>query len=126
MQSLCDPVAAHPAFWSRWAVMTAASIGAGKAGGYARYLESKTLEPELGDYYLSPTGEPTQVPGRWLATPSWLVSEGNGHELTQLCGSRQRRRNLLKRGIRRAGSDSAEESRGACMGRACPVPVRDT
>jgi hypothetical protein len=32
--------------------MTAASIGAGKAGGYARYLESKTIAPERGDYYL--------------------------------------------------------------------------
>ncbi|HTZ87274.1 MAG TPA: hypothetical protein VMB05_11465 [Solirubrobacteraceae bacterium] len=39
--------------------MTAASIGASKAAGYARYLESKTIEPERGDYYLSPTGEPT-------------------------------------------------------------------
>jgi hypothetical protein len=27
--------------------MTADAIGAGKAGGYARYLESKTIEPEL-------------------------------------------------------------------------------
>jgi len=56
--------------------MTAASIGAGKAGGYARYLESKTIEPELGDYYLSPTGEPTQAPGRWLATPDTLAQLG--------------------------------------------------
>ncbi len=37
-------------------VMTAASIGAAKGGGYARYLESKTSEPERGDYYLSPDG----------------------------------------------------------------------
>jgi len=29
--------------------MTAASIGAAKGGGYARYLESKTIEPERGD-----------------------------------------------------------------------------
>ena len=49
--------------------MTAASIGAAKGGGYARYLESKTVEPERGDYYLSPEGEPTQAPGRWLAEP---------------------------------------------------------
>jgi hypothetical protein len=61
---------------SRWAVMTAQSIGAGKAGGYARYLESKTIEPELGDYYLSPTGEPAQAPGRWLATPDTLAKLG--------------------------------------------------
>jgi hypothetical protein len=32
--------------------MTAASIGASRGGGYARYLESKTVEPERGDYYL--------------------------------------------------------------------------
>ncbi len=45
------------------------SIGAAKGGGYARYLESKTVEPERGDYYLSPDGEPTQAPGQWLASP---------------------------------------------------------
>jgi conjugative relaxase-like TrwC/TraI family protein len=48
--------------------MTARSIGAAKGGGYVRYLESKTVESERGDYYLSPTGEPTQAPGRWLAS----------------------------------------------------------
>ncbi|MGA2166264.1 MAG: MobF family relaxase, partial [Solirubrobacteraceae bacterium] len=56
--------------------MTAESIGAGKAGGYARYLESKTIQPERGDYYLSPTGEPTQAPGRWLASPDTLARLG--------------------------------------------------
>ncbi len=56
--------------------MTAASIGAGKGGGYARYLESKTVEPERGDYYLTPDGEPTQAPGRWLASPDTLVRLG--------------------------------------------------
>ena len=48
-------------------VMTAASIGASRGGGYARYLESKTVAPERGDYYLTPDGEMTQAPGRWLA-----------------------------------------------------------
>ena len=38
-------------------VMTTASIGASKGGGYARYLEGKTVEPERGDYYLTPDGE---------------------------------------------------------------------
>ena len=33
-------------------MMGAASIGSSKAGGYARYLESKTIAPEIGDYYL--------------------------------------------------------------------------
>jgi conjugative relaxase-like TrwC/TraI family protein len=56
--------------------MTAASIGAAKGGGYARYLESKTVIPERGDYYLSPEGEPTQAPGRWLASPETLASLG--------------------------------------------------
>ncbi len=56
--------------------MTAASIAAGKGGGYARYLEGKTLKPERGDYYLSPEGEPTQAPGRWLATPDTLARLG--------------------------------------------------
>jgi conjugative relaxase-like TrwC/TraI family protein len=56
--------------------MTAESIGAGKAGGYARYLESKTVEPERGDYYLSPDGEPTQAPGQWLVTPDTLARLG--------------------------------------------------
>ncbi len=56
--------------------MTAASIGAAKGGGYARYLESKTVEPERGDYYLSPSGEPTQAPGQWLASPDTLARLG--------------------------------------------------
>ena len=56
--------------------MTAYSIGASKGGGYARYLESKTVEPERGDYYLTPTGEPTQAPGRWLADQDTLALLG--------------------------------------------------
>ncbi|HTD10000.1 MAG TPA: MobF family relaxase [Solirubrobacteraceae bacterium] len=56
--------------------MTAASIGAAKGGGYARYLESKTVIPERGDYYLSPEGEPTQAPGRWLASADTLARLG--------------------------------------------------
>jgi conjugative relaxase-like TrwC/TraI family protein len=54
--------------------MTAESIRAGKGGGYARYLEAKTVIPERGDYYLTPTGEPAQAPGRWLANPDTLAS----------------------------------------------------
>jgi conjugative relaxase-like TrwC/TraI family protein len=52
--------------------MAAASIGAARGGGYARYLESKTVEPERGDYYLTPDGELTQAPGRWLADAETL------------------------------------------------------
>jgi conjugative relaxase-like TrwC/TraI family protein len=57
-------------------MLTASSIGAAKGGGYARYLESKTVEPERGDYYLNPSGEPTQSPGRWLASPDTLARLG--------------------------------------------------
>jgi conjugative relaxase-like TrwC/TraI family protein len=63
--------------------MTAQSIGAGDAGEYARYLENKTIAPELGDYYLTPDGEPTQAPGRWLSSTDTLAQlgiEGEGIE----------------------------------------------
>jgi conjugative relaxase-like TrwC/TraI family protein len=57
-------------------VVTASSIGAAKGGGYARYLEGKTVAPERGDYYLTPGGEPTQAPGRWLASADTLAQLG--------------------------------------------------
>ncbi|HMH46764.1 MAG TPA: MobF family relaxase, partial [Solirubrobacteraceae bacterium] len=88
--------------------MTAASIGAAKGGGYARYLESKTIEPERGDYYLSPTGEPTQAPGRWLATPDTLARLGiegaavDGPEFIALMEGRHPRSGGW---LRRAGAD---------------------
>ena len=66
-RALCEFVGRFGALRVITHVMTAASIGAAKGGGYARYLESKTVEPERGDYYLTPDGEPTQAPGRWLA-----------------------------------------------------------
>jgi conjugative relaxase-like TrwC/TraI family protein len=56
--------------------MTAASIGAAKGGGYARYLEGKTVTPERGDYYLTPDGEMTQAPGRWRANDTTLAALG--------------------------------------------------
>jgi conjugative relaxase-like TrwC/TraI family protein len=56
--------------------MTASSIAAGKAGGYARYLEGKTVAPERGDYYLTPDGELTEAPGRWLSDPETLARLG--------------------------------------------------
>jgi conjugative relaxase-like TrwC/TraI family protein len=56
--------------------MTASSIGAAKGGGYARYLEGKTVQPERGDYYLTPGGEPAQAPGRWLASADTLAQLG--------------------------------------------------
>jgi conjugative relaxase-like TrwC/TraI family protein len=57
-------------------VMTAASIGASRGGGYARYLEGKTVAPERGDYYLTPDGEMAQAPGRWLADEETLERLG--------------------------------------------------
>ncbi len=57
-------------------MLTASSIGAAKGGEYSRYLESKTVAPERGDYYLSPSGEPTQAPGRWLASADTLARLG--------------------------------------------------
>ncbi len=57
-------------------VMTASSIAAAKGAGYARYLEGKTVQPERGDYYLTPGGEPAQAPGRWRASPETLAQLG--------------------------------------------------
>ncbi|MGH2864930.1 MAG: MobF family relaxase [Solirubrobacteraceae bacterium] len=56
--------------------MTTSSIAAAKGGGYARYLEGKTVQPERGDYYLTPGGEPAQAPGRWLASTETLAQLG--------------------------------------------------
>ena len=56
--------------------MSASSIGAGRGGGYARYLEGKTIAPEQGDYYLTPDGELTEAPGRWLSDPETLLRLG--------------------------------------------------
>jgi conjugative relaxase-like TrwC/TraI family protein len=71
-----NSLAAFGGWWSVSGVMTAASIGAAKAGGYARYLESKTVVPERGDYYLTPDGEMTQAPGQWLTSPETLARLG--------------------------------------------------
>ncbi|HEX4189339.1 MAG TPA: MobF family relaxase [Solirubrobacteraceae bacterium] len=56
--------------------MSAASISAGRGGGYARYLEGKTIAPEQGDYYLTPDGELTEAPGHWLSDPETLTRLG--------------------------------------------------
>jgi conjugative relaxase-like TrwC/TraI family protein len=57
-------------------VMTAMSIKADSAAGYARYLESKTVAPERGDYYLGPTSEAVQAPGRWHVAQATLERLG--------------------------------------------------
>jgi conjugative relaxase-like TrwC/TraI family protein len=56
--------------------MTAASIPAASAGGYADYLESKTVAPERGDYYLGRDGVPAEAPGRWVSDPDALERVG--------------------------------------------------
>jgi conjugative relaxase-like TrwC/TraI family protein len=87
--------------------MTAASIGAGKGGGYARYLESKTVQPERGDYYLTPDGEPAQAPGRWLASPDALARlgiEGSSIEGPEFIALMEGRHPRSGEFLRRAGA----------------------
>jgi conjugative relaxase-like TrwC/TraI family protein len=104
----CNSLAGLRAWGSVPLVMTAASIGAAKGGGYARYLESKTIEPERGDYYLSPDGEPTQAPGQWLATADTLARLGieggtvEGHDFIALMEGKHPRSGRF---LRRAGSN---------------------
>jgi conjugative relaxase-like TrwC/TraI family protein len=89
-------------------VLTASSIRAAKGVGYARYLESKTVEPERGDYYLSPAGEPTQAPGRWLTTAETRLLLGidgrnvDGEDFIALMEGRHPRTGAW---IRSAGAD---------------------
>src|ERR1700720_3260199 len=76
VRSVTNSLAASRWLWSVTHVMTAASIGAAKGRGYARYLEGKTVTPERGDYYLTPDGEMAQAPGRWLANDETLAALG--------------------------------------------------
>jgi conjugative relaxase-like TrwC/TraI family protein len=89
-------------------MVTASSIGSGKGGGYARYLESKTLDRGRGDYYLTPDGEPTQAPGRWLASAETLAQLGiegvtvDGRDFIALMEGKHPE---TGRWLRRAGAD---------------------
>jgi conjugative relaxase-like TrwC/TraI family protein len=91
-------------------VVTASSIGAAKGGGYARYLEGKTVQPERGDYYLTPGGELAQAPGRWLASADTLAQLGvesgavNGPDFIALMEGRHPGSG---RWLRRAGADGS-------------------
>jgi conjugative relaxase-like TrwC/TraI family protein len=110
MSAPCNSLAGLSALRSVPGVMTAASIGASKGGGYARYLESKTIEPERGDYYLSPTGEPTQAPGQWLATPDTLARlgiEGRAVEGREFISLMEGKHPRTGRWLRRAGADGS-------------------
>jgi conjugative relaxase-like TrwC/TraI family protein len=110
VSALCNSLAGLRASGSVPHVMTAASIGSGKGGGYARYLEGKTIEPERGDYYLSPTGEPTQAPGRWLAAPDTLAQlgiEGTSIEGREFIALMEGKHPRTGRWLRSAGADGS-------------------
>jgi conjugative relaxase-like TrwC/TraI family protein len=64
-------------------MMTAKSIGAASARGYADYLESRTVAPEQGDYYLGRDGAPAEAPGRWLVDPAALTRVGVAPETVE-------------------------------------------
>ena len=89
--------------------MSAASIGVAKGGGYARYLESKTVEPERGDYYLRPDGSVTEAPGRWLSDAETLeglgVSGAGPLEGPAFVAVMEGRHPQTGRWLRRAGAD---------------------
>jgi conjugative relaxase-like TrwC/TraI family protein len=46
------------------------------AAGTPATWKGKTVEPERGDYYLTPDGEMAQAPGRWLADEETLARLG--------------------------------------------------
>ncbi len=89
--------------------MTAASIGAGQAAGYSAYLESRTVAPSRGDYYLSTAGEPTEAPGIWHMldeTRQTLGLEaGEAVRAEQLVALMEGRHPVSGEFIRRAGAD---------------------
>ena len=89
--------------------MTAASIGAGQAAGYSAYLESRTVAPSRGDYYLSPAGEPTEAPGIWHmldGTRQTLGLEvGEAVRAERLVALMEGRHPVSGEFIRRAGAD---------------------
>jgi conjugative relaxase-like TrwC/TraI family protein len=90
--------------------MTASSIGAAKGGGYARYLEGKTVQPERGDYYLTPGGEPAEAPGRWLASADTLAQlgiEGSSVDGPDFIALMEGRHPRAGGWLRRAGADGS-------------------
>jgi hypothetical protein len=116
VRALCDDcvsklVAVSAFSRSSLHVMTAASIPAARGGDYARYLEGKTVAPERGDYYLTPDGELTQAPGRWLADSETLERLGirpdtpmSGEDFVALMEGRHPE---TGRWLRRAGADGS-------------------
>jgi conjugative relaxase-like TrwC/TraI family protein len=95
-------------------MMTAASIGAGQAAGYSAYLESRTVAPSRGDYYLSPAGEPTEAPGVWHmldeTRQSLGLEAGETVRAEQLVALMEGRHPVSGEFIRRAGADGRRAS----------------
>jgi conjugative relaxase-like TrwC/TraI family protein len=90
-------------------MMTAASIGAGQAAGYSAYLESRTVAPARGDYYLSASGEPTEAQGVWHVLDDTRerlgLQPGEAVRAEQLVRLMEGRHPVSGEWIRRAGAD---------------------
>jgi conjugative relaxase-like TrwC/TraI family protein len=90
-------------------MMTAASIGAGQAAGYAAYLESRTVAPSRGDYYLSASGEPTEAQGVWHVLDETRerlgLEAGEAVRAEQLVALMEGRHPVSGEFIRQAGAD---------------------
>ena len=46
-------------------MLTVAKVAGSGAAAYGQYLEGRTVAVEVGDYYLSQSGERVEAPGRW-------------------------------------------------------------
>ncbi len=90
-------------------MMTAASIGAGQAAGYSAYLESRTVAPSRGDYYLSASGEPTEAQGVWHVLDETRerlgLEAGEAVRAEQLVALMEGRHPVSGEFIRQAGAD---------------------
>lgn len=89
--------------------MTAASIGAGQAESYSAYLESRTVAPSRGDYYLSASGEPTEAAGVWHVLDETRerlgLVEDEAVRAEQLVALMEGRHPVSSEFIRQAGAD---------------------
>jgi conjugative relaxase-like TrwC/TraI family protein len=89
--------------------MTAASIGAGQAASYSAYLESRTVAPSRGDYYLSASGEPTEAQGVWHVLDETRgrlgLEAGEAVRAEQLVALMEGRHPVSGEFIRQAGAD---------------------
>jgi conjugative relaxase-like TrwC/TraI family protein len=90
-------------------MMTAASIGAGQAAAYSAYLESRTVAPARGDYYLSASGEPTEAQGVWHLLDETRerlgIEAGEAVRAEQLVALMEGRHPGTGEFVRRAGAD---------------------